>query len=170
MQIKVEQFCSLATSPAWQAWLYRYNADLYKSFIDRLQKSKNCSSNRIIMKDLLHEIEQLGGAQPLQQFLEQQYPHVIVTSVAPDKIVDKYQVFKDFGHGIITYPHRQIFEGKHAELEQKIKQFLARKGVSDYIIIDDIGYVEYLEVSEGILSDKIPEKNWLIKTYRKNTI
>lgn len=170
MKIKVEQFCSLATSPSWQAWLFHFNTDIYRKFIKKLQESGSCAKNRELMEELLGEIDDVGGADKLYEFLEEQYPHVLKHNSRHLERADRdaHGVFPGYVEGILTYPHRKIFEGARKHLEKQVKQFLSNKGTSDHIIIDEYAYVEYLERSEESLKGKIPEKNWQIAAYRKD--
>lgn len=168
MEIKVEQFCSLATSPSWQAWLYRYNSDLYKSFITRIQASRGCSQNKDIMKETLEDIGRLSGHGQLMAFLQQNYPHMIVSPATPkpQSVVGKVSVFEHFNPSALTYPRRKIFEGEHAIIRRQIRDFTIDKLKHDSIIIDGKGYVEYLLKTDSAIAEKIPASNWQIAAYR----
>lgn len=169
--IKVEQFCSIATSPAWQAWLYHFSNDIYKKFIKQLQKSRNCNENRELMREVLKNIEEADGSSQLYEFLEEQYPHVLKhnSRYVGRTDIDKYGVFPGYVPGILTYPRRKIFEGSTESLKKKVEQFVSSKGVSDYIIIGNHAYVEFLENKETSIANEIPSNNWLIQKYRDNS-
>lgn len=165
MRIKVEQFCSLATSPVWQAWLFEYNKEIYSDFMQRLSKSRNCTENRNIMKEILDVIANKGGTTLLLSFLSQKFPHILHDS---DPKRDKHGVFPEYVPGLLTYPRRLIFKGSQSALKETIDKFVANKPHHDSIVIDDVAYVEYLEPNEaGMLAD-IPEESWLIRAYRNN--
>lgn len=170
MNVKVEQFCSLATSPSWQAWLYHHSNIIYKEFIRRLQGSRNCTENRELMKDILKSIDEDGGAESLEDFLKSHYPHMLQgNSLHIERVSeDKHGVFPGYSPGILTYPHRVIFEGNPEKLEKRVKNFITKKGHADHIILGNRAYIEYLENSESDLVGKIPEKNWQIAIYRKD--
>jgi len=169
MRVKIEQFCTLATSPSWQAWLYHFSTHMYKKFVHNLQNSKGCSENRDIMKGIVEAIDRVGGTDKFFQFLQEQYPHMLVNdSKHVDRSDDAHGIFDGYVHGILTYPHRIILKGSGEALKNKVESLLSKKGKSDYIIIDDIAYIEYLERSEEELVDQIPSDNWKLSVYRKD--
>jgi len=161
MNIKVELFCSLATSPEWQTWLYKYDGSLYKKFIAKLRASKGCNDNRENMVAILDEIQAHGNSDKLYEFLRIKFPYIIKET---KKSINK--VFTNYVPNVLTYPRRIIINSNNCESEAK--RFVASKGISDFIIVDGAVYIEYLERSEMHLKDKIPEASWQIRTYRKN--
>jgi hypothetical protein len=176
MKVKVDKFCSLSTSPSWQAWLFHLNGKLYHSFMKQLQESRGCNQNRDIMIELLKEIEKIEfGTDKLFDFLQKHYPHMIVkddgTPVKPAvKTKSERQprkaddIFPYFNPAIVTYPRRQVFDGDN--LERRTKEFLVDKLKSDYVIVDGKSYIEYLERRDITLSDQIPARNWMIAAWR----
>lgn len=177
MKVKVDKFCSLSTSPSWQAWLFHLDAAIYRKFMRRLQESRGCNQNKDLMVELLKEFEQIPGAvEKLFEFLSKHYPHMILKEDQPTKAPAKSQpapapkpnlggaVFPYFNPQILTYPRRQIFEGD--DLERRAKEFLLDKLKSDFVIVDGKAYVEYLERADAQLESKIPQKNWQIAAWR----
>lgn len=168
MKIKVEQFCALATSASWQAWLYKFDNNIYINFIDNLHKSKNCTQNREIMSDTLELIKRSGRSAELYEFLKQQFPYVIVEEGVTTKTGDIHGVFPGYVNGLLTYPHRVILEAPENIIENRVKKFVRGKVKSDFLIIGQHAYIEYLDNSEKDLVNKIPDKNWLINAYRRS--
>jgi len=167
MQIKIEQFCSLATSPSWQAWLYHYNADLYRQFINKLQQSRGCKQNSEIMTEILNEIKKCGGDNDLGAFLSKHYPHVIISNEStPDIVGESDDVFEYYNPNILSYPRRIIFTGDQRSLKRTINEFVLDKIKYDSIIIGDKAYIEYLTSDDAGIVDKIPNHNWQIPSYR----
>lgn len=166
MKIRADRFCSLSTSPSWQAWLFHFDVTIYRRFIRRLQESRGCNQNREIMVELLKEIEAVdGGLDKLMEFLGKHYPHMIVGDAKPATVAPANNVFPDFNPDILTYPHRRVFENQNRrELEKEVKGFLVGKAKSDFVISDGRAYVEYLEQSEADLP--VPLKSWLIAAWR----
>lgn len=160
MQINKSLFCSLATSPRWQSWLYNYNQEIYRQFITKLQSSAGCAENTRIMQQLLDQIINRGGYSLLMGFLSRQFPHVIDKAAKP--IQKRTMVFEDYVAGLLTYPHRKIIESDNVEAD--VLQFIRDKGKSDYVIVDGVGFVEYLEKSEVDLP--VPPENWQIHKYK----
>lgn len=118
------------------------------------------------MLDVLHKIEEAGGSDDLVLFLRKHQPSALVENQHKELLSNK--VFPEYVPGLLTYPHRQVFNGSRMSLESKVKSFVKDKLVHEYLIIDDVAYVEFLLPSEKSLIDKIPESNWHIRTYRKN--
>lgn len=166
MKIKVEQFCSLATSPSFQTWLFHYDKGLYQQFVVRLREARGCSENRELMKTLLAGIERQGGADEVTDFLRKHYPNTIEGGVKA-LVGDYDKVFTHYNPNILTYPRRIIFTGPKRELQKKVREFLLDKLKSDHIVVGDRAYVEYLEESDASITDKIPLCNWQIAAYRQ---
>lgn len=167
MKVRVDKFCSLSTSPSWQAWLFHFDVPLYRRFMKQLQESRGCGQNRDIMVELLKEIDKVpGGADRLFTFLKQHYPNMLVKEDAEPtpRAVPSGEVFPYFNPGLLTYPRRQIFTG--ANLQKQVAEFLLDKLKSDSVVVGDTAYVEYLERGDAALADKIPAKNWLIAAWR----
>ena len=170
MKIKVDQFCSLATSPSWQAWLYKYDANLYREFIAKLQESRGCSQNRTIMVDLLAQIgANHNGNVLLQDFINKNYPHMIENDdgspvkIKRDESRTNDKVFVYYKPNALTYPRRMIFRD---DPRKQIATFVLDKLKHDSIIVDGVGYVEYLTREDAAIADKIPNSNWQIVAYR----
>lgn len=168
MNLKVALFCTLATSPSWQAWLFRYNSDLYKEFITELQKSRSCSDNRRVMEETLPKIEQAGGMGILLEWISSNYPHMLEDSTIKPKAAIKSSdpVFEYFNPNVVTYPRRKIFKGDANSLHKQVNEFVLDKIRYDSIIIKDTAYVEYLAESDRALLSKIPQSSWQIAQYR----
>lgn len=164
--IKVNQFCALATSPAWQAWLYHFDNDLYKRFITKLHKSGGCTRNSQIMAETLDEIDDSGRIDELYGFLKDHYPYVLDKQKDDKVSIDKYNVFDGYVPGVLTFPHRLIVRSDNPIGE--VKKITAGKGVYDFVIIKDHLYIEYLEKNEKHLLGEIPAENWLTTKWKKN--
>ncbi len=181
MEIKVDQFCSLATSPSWQAWLYHFDPEMYKSFIVKLQASRGCSQNRDIMTETLLDIQRReNGEEQLKAYISSNYPHMIVQTLpespivrSTPKVVHKSQsqdkVFAFYNPKLLTYPRRMIFNSNDGNLKKQITEFTLDKIKHDFIIVDDVGYVEYLNKEDIAIIGKIPQSNWQIAAYRLRT-
>jgi hypothetical protein len=167
MMLKVDQFCSLVTNPSWQAWLYKFDAELYTEFAERLRAARSCSDNREVMASMLPKIEDRNGKDQLIAFLRQSFPHVIDEKAVAKKADEQYPpVFEHTNSRIISYPRRVIFDGDTQSLKQKILQFTIDKPKHDSIIIKDKAYVEYLRREDMQVAHQIPLKNWKIAEYR----
>lgn len=167
MRVKTALFCSLSTSAAFQSWLFKFDEAVYKSFAHNLRESKGCDENKKLMLVTLEQIESSGGGSYLEEFLKTKYPHVLDTPRGTAASKDTHNVFGgQFIQGILTYPRREIIRGNIKTLERDVKRFLVSKISTDYLIIDDTAYIEYLLPGEE--DHKIPEKSWKIKAYRKD--
>lgn len=172
MRIRVDKFCSLSTSPPWQAWLYHFNGDLCRRFLKRLQESRGCNHNRDLMMETLTEVEKLDGGDRLIAFLTQHYPHMLVAETgekvpaqaASARVGSGDEIFEHYNPNILTYPRRMIFEGP--DLQRVVRSFLVDKIKSDFVIVGDKAYVEYLTRDDSGVMNSIPVKNWLIAAWR----
>lgn len=171
VKVKVDKFCSLSTSPSWQAWLFHFDVPLYRKFMRQLQESRGCNQNKDIMVELLKELEKIPeGVEKLFEFLQKHYPHMIVkeTAAQPEKKAAPAKpvgpVFSHFNPNVLTYPRRQILEGE--DLRQRVQEFMLDKIKGDFVIVDGKAYVEFLERADAPLVDKIPAKNWQIAAWR----
>ena len=160
MRINTAQFCTLATSPDWQTWLYNYDSDLYSTFIVDLRGARGCSANRTIMERLLDVIDKLGGTAELAKFLQSYHPQVIKVDPKPHTIDQHFQV------GVLTFPRRHIIEAPRAQLNDRIQDFLSDKIKYEYFIIGRRAYVEYLTTADEEIMDRIPSENWILAGHK----
>jgi hypothetical protein len=164
MRINSGKFCSLATSPSWQAWLCGFDRNLYNTFIRKLHVSKGCNQNQNIMLETLKEIEVANGAESLHQFIEQNYPQMIIKDEVKIPVSTKGEVIFEYNPNVLTYPHRIIMSGDG--LKRKAQSFLLDKIKGDYVIVGDKVYIEYLKKEDAYLANKIPVSSWLIAAWR----
>ena len=171
MKLRIGQFCSLAASPTFQSWLYKTDIDVYRIYQRQMRSSKGCAENKTVMEETLQLLRDANKEVELYTFLKAAYPNMIEGYVSRPTIAEG-DVFPEFNPDILTYPHRIIFEGlKEPYLKRKVQSFLLNKIKSDYIIIDDKAYVEYLSEDDKQVVDQIPLSNWLVSQYRlKNQI
>lgn len=160
MKIKLDKFCALATSSSWQAWLYSFNESIYTDFITRLRKSTGCANNSTIMVDILDKIKSVNGSDELLKFVKSNFPYMVVD----EPVVIPSQVFDGYDPSILTYPRRLILRGDG--LIEKINDFLRGKIKSDFVIVDNVAYIEYLIGSDIALVDKIPLSNWKVTNWK----
>lgn len=168
MKVKVDQFCSLATSPSWQAWLFKFEQSIYRKFVKKLQESRGCNQNRDLMTETLLEVEKSGGNDNLVAFLKENYPHMLmadngepVKSVTPK---DGDDIFEHYNPAILTYPRRMVLTGDN--LQKRVRSFVLDKLKHDSVIVGDKAYIEYLDKSDKAFAEQIPPKNWRIAAWR----
>jgi hypothetical protein len=171
VKVRIDKFCALSTSPPWQAWLYHFNNDLCKKFLKRLQESRGCNHNRDLMMETLTEIERLDGGDQLISFLTQHYPHMLVAEQGEKLATNTAksgsdEIFEHYNPNILTYPRRLIFTGAEHELRKRVQSFLVDKIKSDYEIVGEKAYVEFLNREDAAVAASVPIKNWLIAAWR----
>lgn len=189
MEIRVEKFCALSTSQSWQAWLFNFNEPLFKSFLERLQKSRGCSQNTVIMTDVLKEIERIdGGIAKLHEFLHREHPTVLATGPhkrpsrpqvrAPHNFVPQAatptevaptieEIFPHYDPDILTYPRRMVLHGPNRfMLRHDVYEFVRTKYRADYAVFDKIAFIEYFNPDETELVSQVPRANWAIQQWR----
>jgi hypothetical protein len=168
LKVRTSVFCGIATSPAWQSWLFEFDQDLYRSFMAKLHESKGCGENRQIMMNLFEEIQQGGHEDTLVAFLQQRFPTALLSNPAPVAKVDN-NIFPDYTPGVLTYPHRHIIDSGE-NVQQQISEFLKGKGRSDVLVKNGVAYIEYMLLEEKGMD--IPVSNWLLQAWKqkhKNT-
>jgi hypothetical protein len=169
-KVRVDKFCSLATSPSWQAWLFHLDHDLYRRFIKKLQQSRGCSHNRDLMVEILKEIDKIDSGGPqLIEFLTKHYPTMLVTDDSQPRLIRQDQhesIFDYYNPHILTYPRRMILIGTPTDLKQRVQEFLLDKIQTDFVIVGDRAYIEYLKAEDASIKDQIPTKNWQVAAWR----
>lgn len=173
MKIKVDKFCSLATSPSWQAWLYHFEAPLFRKFRAQLQESRGCTQNKDLMVDLLREIEQRpGGTEKVAEFLNKHYPHMLLKEDGDDQpqaeaVHKGGPVFPYYNPDLLTFPRRVILEGgDDRALTRRAREFLVDKLKGDFVVLEGRVYIEFLTQKDAALVDQIPASNWQIAAWR----
>jgi hypothetical protein len=164
MKINVNKLCNLATNASWQTWLYHTDKELYSSFRAKILNSKGCSQNRQIMISVVESLKD-KHLDKLANYMVANFPYML------DDIDDipitrhKGRVF-EFDPHLLTYPRRMIFSGSLLEIKRRINSFVLDKIKYDSIIVDGIGYVEYLLPEDKDITGSIPIKNWKIAKFR----
>jgi hypothetical protein len=126
--------------------------------------------NTEIMKETLHIVKKEGPAE-LIKFLRENHPNVLDIPVGLEPVYrDDNNIFPRYKSGLITFPRREIFTGQPKNLKRGAARFSVDKGYCDDLVVGSYLYVEYLYANEKHLLSKIPEKNWLLKAYRKNNV
>jgi hypothetical protein len=174
VRVRVDKFCSLSTSPSWQAWLFHFDQGVYRKFIKKLQASRGCDQNKELMIDLLKEIETIPqGNDKLLDFLTKHYPYMLVDDEGrrlprQQALAGLDDIFEHYNPDILTYPRRFIITGAAHELNRKVKEFLLDKIQSDYVIVGDRAYIEYLKKEDASVKEQIPMRNWRIAAWRSH--
>ena len=171
MRLRLDQFCYLATSPAWLAWLHDLSSDLYSDFADHLRHKASCRANADKMLEMLRRITAVAGQEDkLEAFLRQTFPHVLIDDrpqpTAPASPRPAQPVFPHYDPNLITIPRRRVLSGAGAALEQAVATFLADKVEGDFVIVNNLAYIEYLPRELDHLVGRVPEANWLVRRYR----
>jgi hypothetical protein len=161
-KLNTSQFCGLSTTAAWHSWLYNHDRNIYDKFIAAFRQSTGCKYNSELMLTTLDDIQQSGKIADLYDWLQLNYPYMIIGTRA-----FKNNIFPEYNPSILTYPRRIIF---NTDAAQSIKQFVLDKIKYDYIIVENVGYVEYLNKQDEPIANMIPASNWLISNYRKNKL
>ncbi len=174
-KVKANQFCALATDGHFHNWLQSYAPDL----LDELQatiKTGSCKSNSAKMQDILDKLEQRGKTPALIRFLNDVFPFVIEeirkADIKPVNLVFLIKnpvnsIFKFYNPYIVSFPQKVIFQNKDVEaLKRIIQSFSAGKLAVDFIIIGDLGYIEYFKPKYAKEAKIFPESKREIVQYR----
>ena len=155
--IRRSQFCALIAEASFQKWLNDINTELYNEINKHISRSSGCKANNTKMSWLLDRLKEVGKYDDLLNFLTTHYPATIgetqmeISSASPFGecvILHKNPINSIFSHynsSLLTFPHRLVLRGDPNKLETAINKFLSDKIDFDYIIIDNIGYIEYFK-------------------------
>lgn len=184
-------FCSLSRSSEWHTWLGGIASDLLADLNSTL-KTGSCKANSFKMIDIYNQLYQRGHGTQFEEFINNKFPYVIDTNVQvitkpviegkpanlpikqsrsdTTKVVqtDTNGVFSNYKPGLLTFPHRIIFTSDNPDdLKVRIAKFIADKLGSDYIIIGNMGYVEYFDTKYADIVDKILPNTREIYQYKQ---
>jgi len=176
MKVKVSQFCGLSTSPQIQAWLYRYNPELYTSFIEEMKTSRGCNQNREIMQRVYQKIVDNGDLDTLIAYLSTHFPHVLEDETKPaveapaQAVPDNQQVASSilasikemFNRRTVTFPRRTVVPVTGFEPDVAADAFSKDKLAMKWLVHDNVLYIEYLLKVDEPIKDSILDTNWLI--------
>jgi hypothetical protein len=175
MKVKVTQFCGLSTSPQIQAWLYRYNPDLYNELIEGLKKSRGCHQNRELMEAVYQKIVDNGDLEKLIDYLRTNFPHVLEDENAPpeqaqaavsteqdDRLALLNALKNVFSRRVVTFPRRTVVPVTGFEADVAADAFGKDKLAMKWLVHDNVLYIEYLLKVDEPIKDSILETNWLI--------
>jgi hypothetical protein len=88
--------------------------------------------------------------------------------IIPPQRLNKHGVFKSYNPRMLTFPQKLILTSDNAEnLATQVKEFLRDKVASDYIIIEDTAYIEYLPSKYKDIADQIPLEAREIELFRR---
>jgi hypothetical protein len=174
-KIKSRQFCSLSREPKWQDWLRKNAVDLYDKLIAHLKTSKGCRANVDKMTEIQKELDKRHLLVDMVKFLKVEYP-IVLEEVYDDKPQPKMTkieshndkaVFKHYNPNLLTFPQKVIMTGDPNEIQRAVKEFIAGKISTDYLIIGNTAYVEYFHQKYEKESTMVkPESRELFK-YRQ---
>lgn len=171
LRIRSGQFCALAKESKFQIWLSGKSTELYQELMEHLKQSTSCKSNIVKMNSIKDGLDKLDLGDDLFEFLKKNYPLTISEidektskefeyvqyTNALDKL-DDVSVFKYYNPKILTFPQKIVFKNANRiALEESVKEFLVDKIDYDYIIINDLAYVEYFHYKYRGEAEKIPK-------------
>ena len=177
-KINSNEFCYLAKSELFLTWLKNLNVDLHTDLVRFLMSGQGCAENRAKMYEVLQIIvKNRQWAISLESFLSKHFPAIITDDakmaapaprrLASKEVENKHKVFTYYDPALATFPRRIIFSGNG--LQKKVTDFCARQFYSEWIIVEDRAYVEYIQPGASTQKSDIPEKNWQIRAFKKKS-
>ena len=173
-KINSNEFCYLAKSELFLTWLKSLDSTMHANLINFLMSGQGCAENRAKMYDLLQAIvKNRQWALALESFLMQNFPAMLIDDSkvlqTPQKTKEdnKHKVFTYYDPSLATFPRRIIFCSD--DLQKQIRDFCARQFYCEWIIIEDRAYIEYIPYDAAAYKSEIPEKNWQIRAFKKNS-
>lgn len=175
--IRRSQFCALIAEASFQKWLNDINPELYNEISKHLSKLPGCRANNSKMSWLLDKLKEIGKYDDLLIFLIANYPITIgetqmeISSSPLGECVILHKnpdnsIFSHYNSSLLTFPHKLILRGDPDKLESVINRFLSDKIDFDYIIIDNIGYIEYFKYKYRSEASKIKKEDREIYKYK----
>lgn len=166
MKIKSKQFCYLSTSPSFVNWLNVNAVSEYNYLLEEQAKKASCGHNTRIMHTILSRLAKTKSKE-LLIFLQEHYPYVLEdTKIKDDALINKdlsnSKVFGLYDPTILTFPRRAIVSD--------LEKFVEGKLIYDYVELDGLFHVEYLNYTDKNLVNSIPDDNWLTKRFKKLNI
>ncbi len=181
-KIDQNQFCYLSNSDLFLRWLYSTDIKLYTELIEHLRRGLGCGANREKMIDIYASLTKAGHDKNLEQFLKKNYPNMIVGDQVNDKPIvvgntnnfaalNKHKVFSHYDPTLATYPRRLIItqlDAGQMSLGRIVLSFCSQQDYCEHVVVDDRAYIEYLPHGYGNLKNKIPDKNWQVRAYKRS--
>jgi len=174
-KIKARQFCSLSKEIKWQNWLKSVAPDLNRDLLSHLTKSKSCRSNSEKMSVIQKELATRGKSMDMVNFLKKEFPIVIEEeNDKPQAITIKRSsnpgrlVFAYYNPELLTFPHKLIMENTdQQQLTRDVKDFCSKHFGTDYVIIENMAYIEYFPLKYESEVSKIDYTTREIVLFRK---
>lgn len=176
--IRRSQFCALIAEASFQKWLNDINPELYNEISIHLSKSPGCRANNSKMSWLLDKLKEIGKYDDILIFLTANYPVTIGETQMETPISSPFgecvilhknpenSIFSHYNSSMLTFPHKLVLRGDPNKLEAAINKFLSDKINFDYIIIDNIGYIEYFKNKYRSEASKIKKEDREIYKYK----
>jgi len=166
-KIRIGQYCSLSKEPKFQQWLLDNNPELLGELTEHLVKSTSCKSNVSKMMEIQTKLLKSGKLEALIEFLQKEYPIALIEVkeepgsmiISREKIglvedkgtrilsaINNSRVFKYYNPSIMTFPQKLVMQNSDVvQLEIDVKEFVSSKFGSDYVIVDDLAFIEYFK-------------------------
>jgi len=177
-RIRTRQYCALSKEAKWQSWLQSVSQELHDDLVAHLKSGPGCGANQAKMVEIQNKLERNGSLADMVRFLIKEYPFAVekiddVDSVkekfdAP-KVVNKIRqdVFAHYNPRLLSFPQKAILHDDDLDnLSRKVKVFCAGKFGVDYIIVDNVAFIEYFQMKYSKESVKVKDSDREIYKYR----
>lgn len=162
MNIDKSQFCALSSSPRFLSWLKSTDGALYNDLDAHLKKALGCGANRDKMEAIYDKLIAGGYSKKLFDFIYKNYPSLIIDDY------NKHRVFQHYDPSLLTYPRRYIIiNSNRLVLDRMVTDFCARHGYSEFVVIEDRAYIEYIDHNSLKIKDRIPDRNWQVRQFKR---
>jgi len=187
IKIRKDVFCAMSRNADLRNWLKENMLSMSEYLESRLKKSSGCRENKKIMMSIYNSIYKSNQPQLIskfEKFIKDRFPYALehkskqmlkpkTPTSQVEKIakysggyseLNKHKIFEAYKPHVITLPQKLIIVDKDPiRLKRAIDNFISGKPKSDFIIVEDRAYIEYIPV--GMPLD-IPDSQWEIKSYK----
>jgi len=177
--VKVDQFCALSKENSWQAWLQSVADDLHTDLLKFLNENNSCSANQKKMKDIYRILSNRNLSKQMIKFLVKNYPNVVEEVAEAGDVVrrdtnsiylnsiDNKEIFEYYNPLLLTFPQKVVIENDDRDsLMLELNYFISDKFGVDFVVVDNMAYIEYFKKKYVNESNNFPNNSREIYKYK----
>ena len=185
MKIKINSFCSISRNPDWHDFLERVAPEILKELMVFIRANKSCRTAKTKMIEIYKKLYSMGLGGQFEDFVKRRFPYIVEGDdpkpkaarkayvptekrIVPPQRLNKHGVFKSYNPRILTFPHKLVLTNDNSEdLLAETKRFMRDKISTDYLILENVAYIEYLLPKYKDIANQIPPDGWEIENFRR---
>jgi hypothetical protein len=172
----MSQFCALSREQPFHHWLQTIVPDQHDILMKHLETSTSCKSNKLKMIEIQSKIKERGFLSSLINYLLLEYPEVIEIIEEGKKIqrgvpkivmTNDNKVFRYYNPNLLSFPQKLIIKNVNVQaLELSVLDFCKDKILTDYLIINNTAYIEYIKSKYYEEAKSVTDENRDLYQYR----